>query len=223
MTNPDPIAFCRPITTPVLPRSVSSSLPYPVTSTWTTLGDTFRISASTDSFNFRSVSSSGFVCASAIETKDREAPTPARKKRKARPNLSLRSRRDRENFEAGIGEFSPRWASVNLRCGECLDYHRQHSDTRCLTIRVVVEDRPKDAVLRGLASRVCLRIAGEPQQTPQMAEEVVECDQSESDRGVDTNLIQNLGGLAETFPLRSIRGEHHQRTGFQNEIENHDP
>ena len=56
ITNPEPIARCLPMTAVVFPRSASSSGPYPVTRIWTTLGETFLISASTDSLSFRSAS-----------------------------------------------------------------------------------------------------------------------------------------------------------------------
>ena len=47
MMTPEPILRCLPITRPVLPRP-SSSGPYPVTTTWTTLGETRLTSASTE-------------------------------------------------------------------------------------------------------------------------------------------------------------------------------
>src|SRR5215472_2649179 len=59
------MARCLPITVLVLPRSPSSSGPYPVTKICTTLGDTFLISASTDWFRLRRLSSE-WSCALAL-------------------------------------------------------------------------------------------------------------------------------------------------------------
>jgi hypothetical protein len=55
-TNPLPIALCLPITSPVFPCPLSSTVPKPVTRICTTLGDTLLMSASTDSFTLRNSS-----------------------------------------------------------------------------------------------------------------------------------------------------------------------
>src|SRR5258708_26018344 len=53
MMKPEPIARCRPTTTPVFPRSLCSSAPYPVTRICTTLGETFLTRASTEELSLR--------------------------------------------------------------------------------------------------------------------------------------------------------------------------
>src|SRR5579864_7518469 len=53
MMKPEPIARCRPTTTPVFPRSLCSSAPYPVTRICTTLGETFLTRASTEELRLR--------------------------------------------------------------------------------------------------------------------------------------------------------------------------
>jgi len=54
MMAPDPMLRCGPITMPVSPRDRSSTGPYPVTTTCTTLGDTRPASSSTEALNSRS-------------------------------------------------------------------------------------------------------------------------------------------------------------------------
>src|ERR1700689_3509371 len=56
-----------------------------------------------------------------------------------------------------------------------------------------------------------------------MTDQVVDCDQRESDRGVGTNLIQNFGCFAEAFRLPCIGSKNDQRSCFQYKVENQDP
>src|SRR5580765_213034 len=77
MIAPDPMVRCRPMTSPVSPRARSSTGPYPVTSTCTTLGDTRPVSASTEAL--KSLSNVGDVgwlatfCAVAVDASNRDA------------------------------------------------------------------------------------------------------------------------------------------------------
>src|ERR1700674_274815 len=77
MTAPDPILRWRPITIPVSARDRSSTGPYPVTTTCTTLGDTRPASSSTEALQSpSSVGEAGgrvALCADADDAMSTEA------------------------------------------------------------------------------------------------------------------------------------------------------
>src|SRR6185436_8172590 len=68
MTKPDPILCCRPSTRLVLP-ALPSTGPYPVTSTWTTLGVTRLTSVRTELLSWCSGSKSTFAATVWAETR----------------------------------------------------------------------------------------------------------------------------------------------------------
>ena len=98
-----------------------------VTRICTTLGDTLRINASTDSLSLRSVLSSGRFCALAGGAQGMEVAKP-------RPAIAIAIRRRasiayRKSCGAGIGDFSSADDCMCSYGGAQLDYHREKRDT----------------------------------------------------------------------------------------------
>src|SRR5712691_11371332 len=108
MMKPEPIARWRPMTTPVFPRSLCSSAPYPVTRICTTLGETFLTRASTEELSLRrdSVSDVDWAATAAEQISEAAATkTTPRKCLRAEGNLG---RKLPGRFDIGISsEPSP--------------------------------------------------------------------------------------------------------------------
>src|SRR5882724_10699966 len=88
MITPEPILCCLPSTRLVLPPLPSTG-PYPVTSTWTTLGVTRLTSARTELLSWCSGSKSTFavtVCAESWGARDKH---PRQSHRRPQPNFAI--------------------------------------------------------------------------------------------------------------------------------------